>query len=306
VFAFGQRGGYYFESPSRWEKGQLPSNLQQLFNENKVESTYCVALGAENSFAVSYKGKDGLLHIQCSGKLPQALRTWLLEEDSSGVPVRELEKLKVSLGPFNTSFFATDGTSWRWENLPAVLQKALNDRLGSNGRWLNQADKPRMVVLGAHDTYVLINHGGGGQWELDDYKALDEVIRTLAKREDRFDLIENLVLDQHRLNAFVMQLRDGILLCSTAVIPHAQDALQTMKQTIKDDALAAQKRELESKLAQLQLATRLQKMQNELLVLERRRAQEMNDYAQMINGLNALNLGLGAMSLFGGGLFNLL
>ena len=81
VFAFGQRGGYHFECPSKWhlyvtilsaelagdaligKSGLLPEKVQELFKTKQIASVYCLRLGAADSFFISYSGKDGRDHI---------------------------------------------------------------------------------------------------------------------------------------------------------------------------------------------------------------------------------------------------
>jgi hypothetical protein len=63
IFAFGQRGGYYFESPSMWKYDKLPDGLRALYIDNKVSQAYTVTLGAGSSYLISYEGKDGFDYL---------------------------------------------------------------------------------------------------------------------------------------------------------------------------------------------------------------------------------------------------
>ena len=119
--------------------------------------------------------------------IPPALREWLYATDSNNVLVRELDDLRVSLGPNNNSFFAHDGKSYKWSNLPSGLNAAIQQRRGSSGGW---ADAPRLVCLGADESYIMATEGGGGSWKLDNYRSLRECIDIIKDRDEQLSLIQ--------------------------------------------------------------------------------------------------------------------
>jgi hypothetical protein len=47
----------------------LPQNLQALFDGNKVDQTYCLALGQGESYVIAYLGYDGFGHIRVALEL---------------------------------------------------------------------------------------------------------------------------------------------------------------------------------------------------------------------------------------------
>jgi len=140
------------------------------------------------------------LILGCNG-LPQTLEKWLFEKDASGNAQRNLEKLKISLGPYNESYFATDGTSTRWLNLPTGLAKALESRRKPGGGWKAE---PRLVALGTMNNYIMITDQNDGNRSLPNYKELDAIIDVIRKMEGGLGLIRVSV-------PFVCELRPDAL-----------------------------------------------------------------------------------------------
>lgn len=100
---------------------------------------------------------------------------WLTEEDSKGYLVRDLPNLQVALGPDNNSYFATDGKRTCWHNLPASLDKAIDDLRNPNGSFHTN---PRVVALGLDENYIMISDKNGGSWQLSKYPNLEKHINT--------------------------------------------------------------------------------------------------------------------------------
>ena len=98
----------------------------------KIASSYSVTQGANNSFFVSYKSAAGTDRVH-SQDIPKGLSDFLYEKDSSGGYERDFPKLKVTLGPYNKSWFATDESMTRWHNLPPGLTKEINSKRDDNG-----------------------------------------------------------------------------------------------------------------------------------------------------------------------------
>lgn len=83
-------------------------------------------------------------------------------------------------------------------------------------------------------------------------------------------------------------------------MPHSVPHLESIEKAIKDDTHAQEKRALE---AQLRIATQqaeTQRLQNQMLVMERKREQELRDLAKLVKAVDALSVG--AINLFS--LFN--
>jgi hypothetical protein len=138
-----------------------------------------MSLGNDGSYIFTYQRKsnhNGGWRCASYG-IPTALNTWLYEKDAEGDCVRHFDKLKVSLGPGDDSFFASDGSSYKWSNLPEPLQKALDANL-ENGTW---KDSPRIVSLGFDGDYVMVTANNAAAWRLNHFKPLDTLFETMKE-----------------------------------------------------------------------------------------------------------------------------
>ena len=95
--------------------------------------------------------------------LPAGLESWLVPVPGKSV-VRDLSSLAVVLGP-NKSYFAFDKNGSAWGNLPPELNAAVETGRDRNGRFKNGQD-PQSVALGPDGSYIYVNTGGGGNWNL--------------------------------------------------------------------------------------------------------------------------------------------
>lgn len=118
--------------------------------------------------------------------MPDGLTKWLYAKDSDGDLVRDLESLRVSLGPYNRSFFAFDGKAYLWQNLPEALSDAIQERRNPSGDF---AAAPRLVELGVGENYIMITGGQGGSWSLGNYRELDGMIDVLREKEGGLGLL---------------------------------------------------------------------------------------------------------------------
>lgn len=193
---------------------------------------YCVTLGAEDSFLISYKGTDGQNHIQLH-KLPYPLTAFLTHP--SRLP--HLPNISVSLGPHNASYYATDSVSYIWHGLPASLLAAYQSRL-SDGIW---TDPPRIVALGADSDWVLITAGDSAVWETSNYRILSQMLDFAKSRSGNsggISEIKSLSLDAHRYQAFVATSTNGTLI-SSHLPPHTATAFTLVQEAVKADTEAA-------------------------------------------------------------------
>jgi hypothetical protein len=118
------------------------------------------------------------MHPVSSG-MPADLKSWLYEKNGSGGLARNLPSLRVSLGPNNDSYFAHDGSSYQWHNLPPLLESAIESRITpKTGLWIA---RPRIVSIGAINNFVLITAGNGGSWQLGGYPELEKLIQKLSE-----------------------------------------------------------------------------------------------------------------------------
>ncbi|OCK87380.1 uncharacterized protein K441DRAFT_358351 [Cenococcum geophilum 1.58] len=173
-----------------------------------MASVYCLAFGPNGAFVISYKGKqDGADHLQ-TANIPTSLEAFLYET-KFGSLVRNLNTLRVSFGTPTGSFYATDGSSWRWDNLPPPLQAALLVRRGFKGAW---RDPPRLVSLGADGDFILLTVGNGYTMRLTKYPELDvtfdEYIKTVGKGR-AFNWIHNLTLNAYVPDSYILQCSNG-------------------------------------------------------------------------------------------------
>ena len=122
-----------------------------------------------------------------SENIPETLKEWLYEKSADGELSRQLEKLKITLGPANESYFASDGTSYKWLNLPTGFSYALQTRRKPVGGWTSD---PRIVSLGFNGSYVYITEGNGGAWDVSKYRSLDASIDVIKKKEGGLGLIK--------------------------------------------------------------------------------------------------------------------
>jgi hypothetical protein len=104
-----------------------------------------------------------------TANIPTLLQTFLYETEFGSL-VRDLNTLRVSFGTSTGSFYATDGSSWQWDNLPPSLEAALLERGHPNGVW---RDPPRLVSLGADGDFILLTVGNGYTMRLTKYPELD-------------------------------------------------------------------------------------------------------------------------------------
>jgi hypothetical protein len=93
----------------------------------------------------------------------------------------------VALGPYNESYFVTDGSASQWLKLPSELQKAIQGYRKPGGGWL---DAPRLVALGAHGNYLLVTEQNAANWKLEHYRALQYIIQTLGKEANGLSIIK--------------------------------------------------------------------------------------------------------------------
>lgn len=115
----------------------LPQRLAARFSSgaSDIAHVYSLVLGAGESWFMSYRTKIGGASFAHDG-LPDKLAAWLRVKDANGFSVRDIRRLRVSLGPGNASFWADDGRDYFWDNLPSPLQLALEKLKSPNGSTL--------------------------------------------------------------------------------------------------------------------------------------------------------------------------
>lgn len=220
-----------------------------------------------------------------SDGLPEALRAFL-HEKQAGKPVRSLSQIRVTLGPYNKSWWAHDGTQYRWHNLPAGLSEELESRRKPGGGWTMT---PRLVALGASDNYVMITDGHGGAWHLSSYRELDQMLDLMKEDADkRFSMIHNIFLHPYRLQCAILQSRNGHTMGQN-LPPHIAEPFESISQTIQKDTSA--KIQQERRIAELQSMTgELERLNQQLRSRERQATQRGLSDVTILSLMTALNM----------------
>ena len=109
-------------------------------------------------------------------RIPQELETWLYTEDEAGRIKRNYGKLRVSFGDSPGRFWATDGATYRWHNLPKDLQVFISSLL-KDGKF---KETPLLVLLGMGDDYI-IRTDERWKWQLANYPSVAETLSDFAK-----------------------------------------------------------------------------------------------------------------------------
>jgi hypothetical protein len=202
----------------------------------QLHKVYHVALGFEDSFLITWVDKNGQDRIDSQG-LPPELLEFLYARNAQNVYTRDIPHIQCSLGPYNSSFFAHDGSASRWMNLPDMLLSALENRI-KDGNWI---DSPRLVALGANNNFVLITKKHTAIWSLEHYKTLANLLQFSRTQGRGISEIHSIVLHAHRFGSFITQSRNGTLLHEN-LPPHSLPGLQNMVTPIVQDSQALEQK----------------------------------------------------------------
>ncbi|KAH7552354.1 hypothetical protein BM1_09216 [Bipolaris maydis] len=228
TFTFGQRGSHFFQCPSAREYTRLPPKLSRLLESPKLQSIHHLTLGFEDSFILTYRSTTGTSHLESSGPLPPDLVSFI------HAPNRNLAQLRCYLGPYNSSFFTHDSSSYLWQNLPPALVSALEKNI-KNGKWL---DRPRILALGADATFVFITEKNAAVCQLPCYPSLRTLLEEKME-DDRVRDVQAVTLHPYRYASFLLLLKDGTLLAAN-IPKHHQPALDAMREPLKNDSKESQ------------------------------------------------------------------
>jgi hypothetical protein len=202
----------------------------------QLHKVYHVALGFEDSFLITWLDKNGQDRIN-SHDLPLELVEFLYARNGRNTHVRDIPQIRCSLGPYNSSFFAHDGSAYRWMNLPATLLSALQVRI-KDGNWI---DSPRLVSLGANNNFVLITKKHAAIWDLENYKTIANLLQFSTTQERGISEIHSVVLHAHRFGSFVTQSRNGTLIHEN-LPQHCLPGMQAMCAPILQDSKALEQK----------------------------------------------------------------
>jgi hypothetical protein len=108
--------------------------------------------------------------------LPKSLMEWL---GSKGYIIRDIKTITIDLGP-GGSYWASDKNSTAWCNLPAALDKKIDQSRKPGGGWM-PGKRPIMVSLGYDGSYIMITEGRAASWNLRGQNAELDTFLTNAK-----------------------------------------------------------------------------------------------------------------------------
>lgn len=270
VFTIGQRGGYLFHSPSDWKYAWLPEKVATLFSENKIGKVYCLTLGMGHSFFLAYKERGSNTNRILADGLPKSLTEFLYERDVQGFAARTIPSLQVSLGPYNKSWWATDGVKWKWYNLPAELTKEIGKIQRQGGGW---TVTPRFVSLGVGGDYIMLTDANGGTYNLSNYRELHALIVALSAQDaNGLSLIHRLYLSPYVLQCAILEATHGMMI-GYNVPARYKASFDAIVAAVKKDTTAKLEQELAQKRAMAQAAAAREARARELQTLELRLAE---------------------------------
>ncbi|KAH8698051.1 hypothetical protein GQ44DRAFT_718522 [Phaeosphaeriaceae sp. PMI808] len=293
IFAFGEDGAYLLECPSRRVYNNLPGDITFLYRESIVASTYCLALGPNNGYVLSYKADNGKTRI-ASQNIPQPLKAWLYAKDASDKHLRDFKKLSVTLGSDGKAYYATDRTSFVWNDLPPALGAGIETLKNSNGQF---EDAPRVVSLGFGGDYFVLTQKNGCQWSLTNYPEFASII-PLFKDNSAFHTIKNIALSPHAKTACAGNLNSGASFAE-GMPPMSKDQMQAMEKAIQCDTDKAKQQE--QQLQQQQDAARIANASREAHLLQmstRLSEQQMRHSAESIDRMGRIGTGCRCYSSF--------
>lgn len=186
---------------------RLPAKLASLLTARHLQQVHHVELGFEDSFLITWTDKEGRDHIDSQG-LPQELREFIYAQNAQKGLVRNIRSIRCTLGPYNASFFAHDGSAYRWMNLPSGLLSALESRI-MRGEW---SDRPRIVALGANNNFVLLTEKNAAVWNLGNYQTASKMLDYASQQSNGVNDIRSLSLHAYRYDGFVSQSRNGTVI----------------------------------------------------------------------------------------------
>ncbi|KAF2188692.1 hypothetical protein K469DRAFT_703293 [Zopfia rhizophila CBS 207.26] len=229
TFTFGQRGDHFFQCPSRKSHTRLPKKLQNLLTSNQISQIHHVTLGFDNSFLITYRDKNGRDHMK-SSNIPHELHNFLYAKDSLNLYIRNRQTIRVTIGPYNSSFFAHDGSAYLWMDLPPPLLNAIQSRI-KDGTWL---DRPRIVAIGAEENFLMITEKNTAVWNLSHYRTLGKMLEFSKTQERGIAEVQSVVLHPYRYQSFVAQSKNGTLIHEN-LPPHSIADMEGMREPIKRD-----------------------------------------------------------------------
>ncbi|KAF2704310.1 hypothetical protein K504DRAFT_473522 [Pleomassaria siparia CBS 279.74] len=212
IFTFGQAGSHFFQCPSR-----------------------------RDYFLITWRDQSGGDHIDSHG-LPPELDAFLYATTPDNILLRNIPRLRLTLGPYNDSFFAHDSSAYQWMNLPPSLLSALQARI-TGSAW---HDKPRIVALGADDNFILITSANAAVWTLSNYRTMNTMLDFSHTRPRDMQEIHHITLHAHRYQCFITQSSNGSLIFDN-LPPHEIEGMQSMMAPMVRDTKEEEERKKKKK-----------------------------------------------------------
>ncbi|KAH7379569.1 hypothetical protein BKA66DRAFT_420439 [Pyrenochaeta sp. MPI-SDFR-AT-0127] len=238
ILAFGQRGSHFFQCPTRREHARLPRKLINFLTSSQLKHVHHVALGFQDSFLLTWRDHHGNDHIESSG-LPPELVSFLYARNPQRRLMRDITHIRCTLGPYNSSFFVHDGSSYVWMNIPGQLLSSLQSRT-KDGNWI---DRPRFVALGANEDFLLVTEKHAAVWNLGNYRTASNLLEYSRTQQRGISEIHNIVLHPYRFQTFVTQSMNGSVIYEN-LPPHALPGIQAMVGPIMRDTKEMERQSL--------------------------------------------------------------
>ena len=180
--------------------------------------------------------------------LPTNLIDFLCAKNSQGRLIRNIPALRLTLGPYNSSFFVHDSSSYIWMSLPQGLVTALQARV-KDGNWV---DRPRLVALGADSDFLLITEKHAAIWDLSCYATISKMLEYSRTQTRGIADIRNVALHPHRYQCFIAQSANGTLI-SENTPPHEIAGVENIKAAILKDTKEMERRAKDKEVIQRRL-----------------------------------------------------
>ncbi|KAM5520405.1 hypothetical protein FOXYSP1_18829 [Fusarium oxysporum f. sp. phaseoli] len=144
------------------------------------------------------------------------LAEYLLNRNPQTGYTRDLRHLEVSFGGREGSYWATDGQTSIYRELPEKLEQDLGMLQTESGVW---RDSPRFVALGAKENYVLATRCGAFSSQLGSYPQVFHTLNGVASAPAGVGVIGGIYLSYFE-GSSVVQWTDGSL-CGFHLSPEA-------------------------------------------------------------------------------------
>ncbi|OAA63130.1 hypothetical protein ISF_05006 [Cordyceps fumosorosea ARSEF 2679] len=207
IIAFAQHGGYFISGPGYRRIHNLPDWFKETMS--KALEVYCVAFGPGDAAVVTYlDAQTGCVQLRIKNIASmRGLAEYLLDRNPHTEYKRHLRHLQVSFSGRGGSYWASDGQTSIYRELPEQLELDLRMLQTERGAW---RDSTRCVVLGAGGNYVLLTGRGASSCQLGSYPGVFHTMNAVDSAPTGIGSIWGIHLDSFR-GSSVVQCSDGSL-----------------------------------------------------------------------------------------------